>query len=154
MLSQTSPFGQRMHKKVHIAEAELFTGHWWKWSTLLAFRDCSGHKRETLLDIAAPTDWCDQCSTTCPPFWTAKRNFPRRRNWFTIQSKQNEGCREARFRIDRYPWTYRPGRQSYVRPPKTHEGHENHACSNCITNRPPHVFLLTSCLHAKRHACM
>ena len=44
--------------------------------------------------------------------------------------------------------------QSYVRPPKTLEGQENQTCSNCDTKRPPYVFLLTSCLHAKRHACM
>ena len=44
--------------------------------------------------------------------------------------------------------------QSYVRPPKTLEGQENQTCSDCGTKRPPYVFLLTSCLPAKRHACM
>ena len=55
MFSQTSPFRQCIHRKAQIANVQLFTGHWWTCSRLFAFRDCSGHKRETLLDIAAPT---------------------------------------------------------------------------------------------------
>ena len=114
MCSQTSPFRQCVHRKVQIANVQLFTGpdsqaqtskthngHWWTCSALFAFRDCSSHKCETLLDNAAPTELVRPALDDLSSFLNCQENLPRGSTCFMIQWKQKEGCWELSVRMCR-----------------------------------------------------